>query len=41
MDLQKFTMDANCKQVGKAIFGKVIAMPSAMTWGYRYWETAS
>lgn len=38
MNVEKYYMDASCR-LTKSYTGTVPQMPSAKTWGYRYWET--
>lgn len=40
MGVEKYYLDNNCKQTQK-FTGTVTRMPSANSWGYRYWETTS
>ena len=40
MGAEKYTVDRTCRVKNK-VTGTVTAMPSASTWGYRYWETSS
>ncbi|QGN46416.1 hypothetical protein ACN26Y_09040 [Micromonospora sp. WMMD558] len=40
MGAEKYTVDSRCKVKNKKS-ATVTAMPSASTWGYRYWETSS
>ena len=40
MGVEKYTVDRNCR-VTSSTKGTVTAMPSASSWGYRYWETSS
>lgn len=40
MGVEKYTLDANCRK-SSSVEGTVTSMPSAASWGYKYWETAS
>lgn len=40
MGVQKYVINSNCKVTSRTN-GTVRAMPSAFTWGYRYWTTKS
>ncbi|MGC5033862.1 hypothetical protein [Micromonospora sp. DT229] len=40
MGVEKYYLNASCAKTNSST-GTVTRMPSALTWGYRYWETSS